>query len=149
MEDFQPFLQGRQLLWLPVWFLAHPLTSEAVPKSTITHKIHVSSNTKNISYILPLFGLMFIIQLSTAKSVKGRLFYFSEKMMLDLSCVLFVLRFYGPVNPMGSCWAQWVYLTTCLLGRLSPLSGWPILCTFFCQKLTTALLESVEGREWP
>ena len=36
---------------------------------------------------------------------------------------LFVLRFYGPVNPMGSCRAQSVYLTTCLLGRLSPLSG--------------------------
>ena len=31
---------------------------------------------------------------------------------------LFVLRFYGPVNPMGSN-----YLTTRLLGRLSPLSG--------------------------
>ena len=29
---------------------------------------------------------------------------------------LFVLRFYGPVNPMGSCWAR-------LLGRLCPLSG--------------------------
>ena len=38
-------------------------------------------------------------------------------------CFLFVLRFYGPVNPMGSCWAQSVYLTTLLLGRLSPLSG--------------------------
>ena len=36
---------------------------------------------------------------------------------------LFVLRFYGPVNPMGSCQAQSVYLTTSLLGRLSPLSG--------------------------
>ena len=36
---------------------------------------------------------------------------------------LFVLRFYGPVNPMGSCRAQSVYLTTCLLGRLSSLSG--------------------------
>ena len=36
---------------------------------------------------------------------------------------LFVLRFYGPVNPTGSCQAQSVYLTTCLLGRLSPLSG--------------------------
>ena len=30
---------------------------------------------------------------------------------------LFVLRFYGPVNPMGSCRAQSVYLTTCLLSR--------------------------------
>ena len=35
---------------------------------------------------------------------------------------LFVLRFYGPVNPMGSCRAWSVYLTTHLLGRLSPLS---------------------------
>ena len=34
----------------------------------------------------------------------------------------FVLRFYGPVNPMGSCRARSVYLTTHLLGRLSPLS---------------------------
>ena len=36
---------------------------------------------------------------------------------------LFVLRFYGPVNPMGSCRARSVYLITRLLGRLSPLSG--------------------------
>ena len=32
---------------------------------------------------------------------------------------LFVLRFYGPVNPMGSCRARSVYLTTRLLGRVS------------------------------
>ena len=37
--------------------------------------------------------------------------------------ILFVLRFYGPVNPVGSCRARSVYLTTRLLGRLSPLSG--------------------------
>ena len=36
---------------------------------------------------------------------------------------LFVLRFYGPINTMGSCRARSVYLTTCLLGRLSPQSG--------------------------
>ena len=36
---------------------------------------------------------------------------------------LFVLWFYGPVNPLGSCRARSVYLTTRLLGRLSPLSG--------------------------
>ena len=36
---------------------------------------------------------------------------------------LFVLRFYGPGNPMESCRARSVYLTTGLLGRLSPLSG--------------------------
>ena len=40
----------------------------------------------------------------------------------NLVC-LFVLRFYGPVNPMGSCRARSVYLTTRLLDRLSPLSG--------------------------
>ena len=39
-----------------------------------------------------------------------------------LSVNLFVLRFYGPVNPMGSCRARSVYLATRLLGRLSPLS---------------------------
>ena len=36
---------------------------------------------------------------------------------------LFVLRFYGPVNPVGSSRAPSVYLTTRLLGKLSPLSG--------------------------
>ena len=40
-----------------------------------------------------------------------------------LSGFLFVLRFYGPVNPIRSCQARPVYLTTSLLGRLSPLSG--------------------------
>ena len=38
-------------------------------------------------------------------------------------CFCFVLRFYGPVNPMGSCRARSVYLITRVLGRLSPLSG--------------------------
>ena len=33
-----------------------------------------------------------------------------------------MLRFYGPINPMGSCLAWSVYLTTLLLGRFSPLS---------------------------
>ena len=60
---------------------------------------------------------------------------------------LFVLRFYGPVNPMRSCWVQSVYLATRLLGRLSPLSGQPVLCTFFCQKLTTACPSWISGRE--
>ena len=46
----------------------------------------------------------------------------TSKRQCELIC-LFVLRFYGPVNPMGSCRARSVYLTTRLLGRLSPLSG--------------------------
>ena len=58
---------------------------------------------------------------------------------------LFVLRFYGPVNPMGSCRARSVRVNTPLLDKLSPLSDSPVLCTFFRQKLTTVLLESVEG----
>ena len=51
------------------------------------------------------------------------------KFVLDMGILshqgfcLFVLRFYGPVNPMGSCRARSVYLTTRLLGRLSPPSG--------------------------
>ena len=61
----------------------------------------------------------------------------------------FVLRFYGPVNPMGSCLAWSVYLNTLLLDRFIPLIGNPVLCTFLRQKLTTALLESAEGRERP
>ena len=44
-------------------------------------------------------------------------------LLLELVDCLFVLRFYGPVNSMGSCRAWSVYLTTHLLGRLSPLSG--------------------------
>ena len=36
---------------------------------------------------------------------------------LHLSFFCFVLRFYGPVNPIGSCRAQSVYLTKRLLGR--------------------------------
>ena len=42
-----------------------------------------------------------------------------------------------------------VSLTTLLLGRLSPLSNYPVLCTVFRQKLTTTLFESGEGRGWP
>ena len=41
---------------------------------------------------------------------------------IGLKC-LFVLRFYGPVNPMGSCRARSVYLTSRSLGRLSPPNG--------------------------
>ena len=46
----------------------------------------------------------------------------TEQMCRLIYC-LFVLRFYGPVNPMGSCRARSVYQTTGLLGRLSPLRG--------------------------
>ena len=48
---------------------------------------------------------------------------FAKASVLVYGVDLFVLRFYGPVNPMGSCRAWSVYLTTRLLGRLSPLNG--------------------------
>ena len=46
------------------------------------------------------------------------------KVALDFICGLFVfvLRFYGPVNPIGSFRAWSVYLTTLLQGRHSPVS---------------------------
>ena len=43
--------------------------------------------------------------------------------LVHFNVCLFVLRFYGPVNPMGSCRMRSVYLATRLLGRLSPLRG--------------------------
>ena len=76
-----------------------------------------------------------------------KLCYAPESATNEQRKVLFVLRFYGPVNPMGSCQAWLVYLITHLLGRLSPLSSLSVLCTFFHQKLTTTRLESAEGRE--
>ena len=50
---------------------------------------------------------------------------------------LFVLRFYGPVNPMGSCQVWSVYLITHLLGRLSPLSG--VLISHFVESDVNSL----------
>ena len=43
--------------------------------------------------------------------------------LVDDTILLFVLRFYGLVNLLGSCQTCSVYLTTPFLGRLSPLSG--------------------------
>ena len=48
--------------------------------------------------------------------------YDLQNYVFEVYVCLFVLRFYSPVNPMGSCRARSVYLTTRLLGRLSPLS---------------------------
>ena len=46
-----------------------------------------------------------------------------ETLVLFDKSFLFVLRFYGPVNPIGPCRARSVYLAIRLLGRLSPQSG--------------------------
>ena len=39
-----------------------------------------------------------------------RIYQSTANTLIRLVC-LFVLRFYSPVNPMGSCWARSVYLT--------------------------------------
>ena len=59
---------------------------------------------------------MFWAEVWNYQSFLSEIFQFRE-------VVVVVLRFYGPVNPMGSCRARSVYLTTRLLGRLSPPSG--------------------------
>ena len=48
----------------------------------------------------------------------------SKDVSISLLICLFVLRFYGPVNPVGSFRAH-------LPDRLSPLTDLPVLCTFF------------------
>ena len=63
-----------------------------------------------------------VSKLRFATSVAGQISCLAEFYNLG-SASLFVLGFYGPVNPMGSCRARSDYLTTRLLGRLSPLSG--------------------------
>ena len=54
---------------------------------------------------------------------------------------LFVLRFYGPVNTMGSCRARTILLTTLFLGMLSPLCipNFKILGVVFPEKTLTQI----------
>ena len=74
--------------------------------------------------------------------------YLGEKFSYLNMIFLSELRFYCPVNPLGSCRTWSVYLTTLFLDRLNPLSDY--LSTFFHQKVTTALplLESTDGRNF-
>ena len=86
-------------------------------------------------------SILFTLSIRTANSVE-----------LDQmpQSALFVLRFYGPVNPMGSCRAQSVYQTTRLLGRLSPLKRLTNIVHILSPETdTTAFFETAEGREWP
>ena len=53
----------------------------------------------------------------------GKSVWNKNEVPVILFVCLFMLRFYGPVNPMGSYRARSAYLTTHLLGRLSPPSG--------------------------
>ena len=71
-------------------------------------QINIMIKTK-ARLLLVVFLLFIVVPL---RQVRPSFFFF----------FFFVLRFYGPVNSMGSCRARSVYLTTRLLGRLSPLS---------------------------
>ena len=70
-----------------------------------------------------------------------------QKFLYDINAfkLMFVLKFYGLVNPMESCWAQSVNVTTLLLGRLSPQRGKPILCTFFARNWQLSFLNQQKG----
>ena len=89
-----------------------PLRSQILPDSW-----------PNAALALAILALTSIINVHNSRQCASKvceLVYHLQSLTLHS---LFVLRFYGPVNPMGSCRARSVYLTTRLLGRLSPLSG--------------------------
>ena len=69
-----------------------------------------SQNISHATYKYNSNGMVFIIWLIINSTIRS----------VSKYC-LFVLRFYGPVNPLVSCRAQSVYPTTHSLGRLSPL----------------------------
>ena len=89
--------------------------SKAVPllSSLFVHRwLHTSVCGACFFFFFFFFFFVIIVSLSLLLAPREKAFF-----------CLFVLRFYDPVNPMGSCRARSVYLTTRLLGRLSPLSG--------------------------
>ena len=81
----------------------------------------ISFHTVNVLKIQALYSILFWLEFCL-KMLSGMTNSEDPDQTAPSDC-LFVLRFYGPVNPMGSCRARSVYLTTRLLGRLSPLSG--------------------------
>ena len=69
-------------------------------------------------------------------------------LLVFIRICLFVLRFYGPISLMGSFRAWLVYLTTLILGRLSPLTVNQYCAHSFDRfLLTNGLLESVDRKE--
>ena len=90
----------------------------------------LSANYIKVPFVRCASYVQVVFLCSGFKSTLSPQFYFIIIFMVicvsqqcTIEEVLFVLRFNGPVNPMGSCRARSVYLTTRLLGRLCPLSG--------------------------
>ena len=119
------------LPWLPSWISERNdfSNSESLCCPNASHQVLAESDmvwekmsfeefqvTKMIYYFVSIpiliFGLISV------------LFQFLFCHLLERKCAFcFVLRFYDPVNQMGSCRARSVYLTTLILEMLSPLSG--------------------------
>ena len=84
------------------------------PDYTLYSGVHVCwSEHSDSSFIYGFMSLDYGLGTMTATTINC---FSADRFM-------FVLWFYGPVNPMGSCRAWSVYLTTRLLDRRSPLSG--------------------------
>ena len=97
----------------------HTFTGQALSSKWLTSIVHILSPEKSLIFTryLPVTTIQMDRQSVDVSYIQdGRFCFVTSKL-------LFVLRFYGPVNPMGSCEVRSVYLTTRLLGRLSPLSG--------------------------
>ena len=114
------------LVCCPTWNFYQDLTSDQSLK--IEYRKSFINSFDDICRLLFYynklpFGKTFICKVErlTVKQLRSR--WDGSLSRLIWICALFVLRFYGPVNLMGSCRARSVYLTTHLLGRLSPLSG--------------------------
>ena len=101
---------NRDLLYQPVSLMLHP-----TPGIFCLHAMQQQMEASGISRAVAQQIY------SSKRSSTNNLYDYRWKSWVDWC--FFVLRFYGPVNPMGSCRARSVYLTTPLLGRLSPLSG--------------------------
>ena len=133
-QIFCQFLLRRQFLWLPVctispfWKGIYSTRKEFAPFGSKFFPCRVDHFSEGRSKIfqqscLPLKCInsnSVFRKTNLCKDGRPRSDV-AECCICSGSC-LFVLRFYGQVNPMGSCRARSVYLTTLLLGRLSPLS---------------------------
>ena len=113
-----------------VWHLSFISKSSQNWRQDLFQMLKLYRRTRTPSWLLSISGviriLMRVIRLTNGKPCRcGYMIFMTWVISLNNLSVmfLFVLRFYGPVNPKGSCRARSVYLTTRLLGRLSPLSG--------------------------
>ena len=101
--------------------------------------------------LLPYIGLTAIFSMEANDSNKLSIIFRQKapceiwwKLLKRVS--LFVLRFYSPVNLVGSGWMQSVYVTTLLLCRFCPLNGQLVLRIFLSPE-TDNCLSWINGRE--